>query len=185
MLTYSKNSNLTDQGVQYWNLTLTTYIPIVITHQYWPILRIATSLIKVCNTWYIFLMQSEITLWKVKFFVKGALELQAKNCASKADDNLKRKKEICDALAKTARKRNKKLSSLWCWVCKNKSSYYLPETLVTCALLKLLPRIKFLASRDDCESNHFVVVKLIQATKWRRVYLTVELRLFFFFSVWK
>ncbi|CAL9768533.1 unnamed protein product [Musa acuminata subsp. burmannicoides] len=56
--------------------------------------------------------QSEITLWKVKFFVKGALELQAKNCASKADDNLKRKKEICDALAKTARKRNKKLSSL-------------------------------------------------------------------------
>ncbi|CAL9039803.1 transcription factor GTE1-like [Musa acuminata AAA Group] len=56
--------------------------------------------------------QSEITLWKVKFFVKGALELQAKNCASKADNNLKRKKEICDALAKTARKRNKKLSSL-------------------------------------------------------------------------
>ena len=50
-------------------------------------------------------------------------------------------------------------------VCKNKSSYYLPETLVTCALLKLLPRIKFLASRDDCESNHFVVVKLIQVTK--------------------
>ncbi|CAL9131749.1 unnamed protein product [Musa textilis] len=72
----------------------------------------ATSLIKACNTWYLFLMQSEITLWKVKFFVKGALELQAKNCASKADDNLKRKKEICDALAKTARKRNKKLSSL-------------------------------------------------------------------------
>lgn len=47
----------------------------------------------------------------------------------------------------------------------NLVTYYLPETLVTCVLLKLLPRIKFLASRDDCESNHFVVVKLIQVTK--------------------
>ncbi|WOL17367.1 transcription factor GTE1 [Canna indica] len=56
--------------------------------------------------------QSESTLWKLKFFVKGALELQAKNSASKADDTtLKRKKEICDALAKS-KKRNKKLSSL-------------------------------------------------------------------------
>ncbi|XP_008786482.2 transcription factor GTE6 [Phoenix dactylifera] len=55
--------------------------------------------------------QSESTLWRLKFFVKSALELQAKNSASKADDNSKRKKEICDALAKTAKKRNKKLSS--------------------------------------------------------------------------
>ncbi|XP_010912649.1 transcription factor GTE1 isoform X2 [Elaeis guineensis] len=55
--------------------------------------------------------QSESTLWKLKFFVKSALELQAKNSASKVDDNSKRKKEICDAPAKTAKKRKKKLSS--------------------------------------------------------------------------
>ncbi|XP_073014016.1 transcription factor GTE1-like [Typha latifolia] len=55
--------------------------------------------------------QSESTLWRLKFFVKEALELQAKNNASKGDDNSKRKKEICDALAKTAKKRNKRLSS--------------------------------------------------------------------------
>ncbi|URE26036.1 BROMO [Musa troglodytarum] len=53
--------------------------------------------------------QSESTLWKLKLFVKGALELQAKNSASKADDTIKRKKEIYDAVAKTARKRNKKI----------------------------------------------------------------------------
>nr|CAD1842115.1 unnamed protein product [Ananas comosus var. bracteatus] len=55
--------------------------------------------------------QSESTLWRLKFFVKEALEQQAKNSATKADENSKRKKEICDALAKTAKKRNKKLSS--------------------------------------------------------------------------
>ncbi|KAJ6805763.1 transcription factor GTE1-like [Iris pallida] len=52
--------------------------------------------------------QNETTLWRLKFFVKGALELQAKNSASKADEILKRK-VIYDAL--TARKRNKKLAS--------------------------------------------------------------------------
>ncbi|KAJ8494268.1 hypothetical protein OPV22_015989 [Ensete ventricosum] len=56
--------------------------------------------------------QSESTLWKLKLFVKGALELQAKNSASKEDDTIKRKKEIYDAVAKTARKRNKKIHSL-------------------------------------------------------------------------
>ncbi|CAL9040278.1 transcription factor GTE1-like isoform X1 [Musa acuminata AAA Group] len=56
--------------------------------------------------------QSESTLWKLKLFVKGALELQAKNSASKADDTIKRKKEIYDAVAKTARKRNKKIHPL-------------------------------------------------------------------------
>jgi len=61
--------------------------------------------------------QSEITLWRLKFFVKGALENQAKNSLTKAknhtaeaDDISKRKKVIYDALAKTARKRSKKLS---------------------------------------------------------------------------
>ncbi|KAG6501771.1 hypothetical protein ZIOFF_041655 [Zingiber officinale] len=55
--------------------------------------------------------QSESTLWKLKFFVKRALENQGKNSARKADDNLKRKREIiCEALVKSAaKKRNKKL----------------------------------------------------------------------------
>ncbi|XP_074592143.1 transcription factor GTE6-like [Curcuma longa] len=37
--------------------------------------------------------QSESTLWKLKFFVKRALENQVKNSARKPDDNLKRKRE--------------------------------------------------------------------------------------------
>lgn len=58
--------------------------------------------------------QSESTLWKLKFFVKRALENQVKNSARKADDNLKRNREIiCEALVKSAaKKRNKKLSAL-------------------------------------------------------------------------
>ncbi|XP_058092357.1 transcription factor GTE1-like isoform X3 [Magnolia sinica] len=52
--------------------------------------------------------QSESTLWRLKFFVKGALE--AKSSASKNQDN-KRKREICDAIAKSAKKRSKKLST--------------------------------------------------------------------------
>ncbi|XP_074592087.1 transcription factor GTE6-like isoform X1 [Curcuma longa] len=58
--------------------------------------------------------QSESTLWKLKFFVKRALENQVKNSARKPDDNLKRKREIiCEALVKSAaKKRNKKLSAL-------------------------------------------------------------------------
>ncbi|WOL01271.1 transcription factor GTE1 [Canna indica] len=40
--------------------------------------------------------QRESTLWKLKFFLKESLELQAKNSAGKVDDNLKkRKKDIC------------------------------------------------------------------------------------------
>lgn len=50
--------------------------------------------------------QSETTLWKLKFFVREALERQA-NVAS-MDENAKRKREICSALAKTASKRIKK-----------------------------------------------------------------------------
>lgn len=56
-------------------------------------------------------MQSESTLWRLKFFVKSALEDQAKSAAMKGNDNNKRKRENCDALAKTARKRSKKLSA--------------------------------------------------------------------------
>lgn len=67
--------------------------------------------------------QSELSLWRLKFFVKDALEVQGKS-ASKGDtsnsDNVaatnpnisaasKRKREICDALVKNAKKQNKTL----------------------------------------------------------------------------
>ncbi|KAM4087991.1 hypothetical protein ACB094_07G037400 [Castanea mollissima] len=69
--------------------------------------------------------QSEYTLWRLKAFVKDSLKGQARNAGGISgsgnnndnnDDNKKssskRKREICDALAKTAVKRTKKLSSL-------------------------------------------------------------------------
>ncbi|RZS16108.1 hypothetical protein BHM03_00048046, partial [Ensete ventricosum] len=79
-----------------------------------PIVSGALLIKKMCNLLHSFFLfvQSESTLWKLKLFVKGALELQAKNSASKEDDTIKRKKEIYDAVAKTARKRNKKIHSL-------------------------------------------------------------------------
>ncbi|CAA6667791.1 unnamed protein product [Spirodela intermedia] len=52
---------------------------------------------------------SESTLWRLKFFVKKALEVQAKGSATKSHENSKRKREICDALAKTAKKRSRKV----------------------------------------------------------------------------
>ncbi|XP_022990381.1 transcription factor GTE6-like [Cucurbita maxima] len=69
--------------------------------------------------------QSETTLWRLKFFVKDALEVHAKSSAStgggnnqnhtnsnNTNSNSKRKKEICDAIARTAKKKpNKKPSS--------------------------------------------------------------------------
>ncbi|KAJ6909406.1 hypothetical protein NC652_020404 [Populus alba x Populus x berolinensis] len=69
--------------------------------------------------------QSETTLWRLKFFVKDALEVQGKSAASAGgrnnnnsntpsnnnNNNNKRKREICDAIAKTAKKRSKKPSS--------------------------------------------------------------------------
>ncbi|KAG8390630.1 hypothetical protein BUALT_Bualt01G0103500 [Buddleja alternifolia] len=70
--------------------------------------------------------QSESTLWRLKFFVKDVLKGQCKssnkddnnntispNAADKHDDNIvsKRKREICDALAKTAKRRKKRPSS--------------------------------------------------------------------------
>ncbi|KAL6971263.1 hypothetical protein U1Q18_030943 [Sarracenia purpurea var. burkii] len=64
--------------------------------------------------------QSESTLWRLKFFVKEALQVQCKNAASMGenhhhhhhhhnDNNNKRKREICDALAKTSQKRSRKI----------------------------------------------------------------------------
>lgn len=67
--------------------------------------------------------QSESTLWRLKFFVKDALEVQGKSSAITAglnnntndnnniNNNNKRKREICDAIAKTAKKKIKKPSS--------------------------------------------------------------------------
>ncbi|KAF5453456.1 hypothetical protein F2P56_028357 [Juglans regia] len=62
--------------------------------------------------------QSESTLWRLKFFVKDALEVQGKSSAiaggvnnnSSNDNNNnisnnKRKREICDAIAKSAKKK--------------------------------------------------------------------------------
>jgi hypothetical protein len=53
-------------------------------------------------------LQSETTLWRLKFFVREALERQANGASGKMDENAKRKREICNALAKTASKRIKK-----------------------------------------------------------------------------
>lgn len=69
--------------------------------------------------------QSESTLWRLKFFVKDAIKDKHKNSNKDDDDNnitteyaataqnndtaSKRKKEICDAVAKVAKRRNKKL----------------------------------------------------------------------------
>ncbi|XVE99357.1 hypothetical protein REPUB_Repub03eG0191100 [Reevesia pubescens] len=58
--------------------------------------------------------QSESTLWRLKFFVKDAMEGRGKSAASTGgnnNNNNKRKKEICDAIAKTAKKKSKKPSS--------------------------------------------------------------------------
>uniref|UniRef100_A0ACD5URR1 Uncharacterized protein n=1 Tax=Avena sativa TaxID=4498 RepID=A0ACD5URR1_AVESA len=54
--------------------------------------------------------QSETTLWRLKLFVREALERQANVsvASGKADENTKRKREICNALAKTSSKRVKK-----------------------------------------------------------------------------
>ncbi|KAF8662132.1 hypothetical protein HU200_056325 [Digitaria exilis] len=52
--------------------------------------------------------QSETTLWRLKFFVREALERQTNVASGKMDENTKRKREICNALAKTASKRIKK-----------------------------------------------------------------------------
>ncbi|KAL0349050.1 UNVERIFIED_CONTAM: Transcription factor GTE1 [Sesamum angustifolium] len=62
--------------------------------------------------------QSESTLWKLKFFVKDTLQGQMKsppstgannNGENNQNSNNRRKREICDALAKTSQKKSKKL----------------------------------------------------------------------------
>ncbi|XP_018732040.2 transcription factor GTE1 isoform X2 [Eucalyptus grandis] len=70
--------------------------------------------------------QSQCTLWKLKFFVKGALEDQGKGSAvvdvddnhhdrsnnnNGNDNNTKKRKEICNASARTAKRRSLKASS--------------------------------------------------------------------------
>lgn len=68
-----------------------------------------------------FLIQSESTLWRLKFFVKDSLEVQSRSSLNTGglsnnnnndnhnnNNNNKRKREICDAIAKTAKKKSKK-----------------------------------------------------------------------------
>ncbi|KAH6801682.1 hypothetical protein C2S51_033128 [Perilla frutescens var. frutescens] len=70
--------------------------------------------------------QSESTLWRLKFFVKDILKNRPKSSSKDGNNNVtspdaadnhdnnivyKRKREICDALAKTAKKRKKRPSS--------------------------------------------------------------------------
>lgn len=89
-----------------------------------PFSRILYTALAYFKKFFLWFLQSELTLWRLKFFVKDALEVQGK-ITSKGDNsnsvNLavtnpnisaasKRKKEICDALVKNAKKRNKKPS---------------------------------------------------------------------------
>ncbi|KAL5080667.1 hypothetical protein RYX36_009088 [Vicia faba] len=55
--------------------------------------------------------QSESTLWRLNFFVRDALEVQSKNSGSVDVDenpNNKRKRELCDAIAKVSKKKKSK-----------------------------------------------------------------------------
>ncbi|MED6121033.1 Transcription factor GTE1 [Stylosanthes scabra] len=65
--------------------------------------------------------QTDFTLWRLKIFVKDALDVQGKSSGGIAanhndfmDDkkNNKRRREICDSLAKTNSKRTKKIAAL-------------------------------------------------------------------------
>ncbi|MED6119132.1 Transcription factor GTE1 [Stylosanthes scabra] len=65
--------------------------------------------------------QTDFTLWRLKIFVKDALDVQGKSSGGMApnhndfmDDkkNNKRRREICDSLAKTNSKRTKKIAAL-------------------------------------------------------------------------
>jgi hypothetical protein len=55
--------------------------------------------------------QDASTLWRLQYFVKAVLSVQAKTSIAKAQAKTKRKKEICDAIAKNARKRIRKMLS--------------------------------------------------------------------------
>ncbi|KAL5541471.1 hypothetical protein UlMin_009181 [Ulmus minor] len=54
---------------------------------------------------------SEYTLWRLKVFVKAALKNQGNSNDENKKNNSKRRREICDALAKTAVKRKKLTNS--------------------------------------------------------------------------
>ncbi|CAN6460611.1 unnamed protein product [Victoria cruziana] len=54
--------------------------------------------------------QSPSTLWRLKFFVKEALDLQARGSVNKDTANPKRKREVNDAVNKNVKKRSKKIS---------------------------------------------------------------------------
>lgn len=56
-------------------------------------------------------IQDASTLWRLQYFVKAVLSVQAKTSIAKAQAKTKRKKEICDAIAKNARKRIRKMLS--------------------------------------------------------------------------
>ncbi|CAK7325505.1 unnamed protein product [Dovyalis caffra] len=56
-------------------------------------------------------VQAESTLWRLKFYVEDALEVQGKSAPSTGGNNItsnnnnnKREREICDAIAKSAKK---------------------------------------------------------------------------------
>ncbi|KAF3772819.1 Transcription factor [Nymphaea thermarum] len=55
--------------------------------------------------------QSPSTLWRLKFFVKEALDVQARGSVNKDNANPKRKREVNDAVNKNAKKRSKKITS--------------------------------------------------------------------------
>ncbi|XP_019446961.1 PREDICTED: transcription factor GTE1-like [Lupinus angustifolius] len=62
--------------------------------------------------------QSDYTLWKLRVFVKDALEVQGTSAGDRNDNtddktnNSKRRRQICDSIAKTNAKRTRKLSTL-------------------------------------------------------------------------
>lgn len=49
-------------------------------------------------------------MWRLKFFVKEALDLQARGSVNKDTANPKRKREVNDAVNKNVKKRSKKIS---------------------------------------------------------------------------
>lgn len=65
----------------------------------------------------VWFMQSESTLWKLKFFVKSAMQFPRKSSASMGGNNQQNnsnKRKICDALAMSTQKRSKKWTlGLW------------------------------------------------------------------------
>lgn len=119
-----------------------------------------------------FLVQSESTLWRLKFFVKDALEIQGKSAASTGGNtndsnknnnnnnssnnngNNKRKKEICDSIAKTAKKKSKKPSS---WSFQNMPNGFCFGCISSEQASLVLIRIKSNRFVGGKQEHHFVV----------------------------